>query len=140
MALVASGLLLLLAAPARSQVAFGPQIGTIPDGAILPVTPVATFDRRYVRMSLSPQFYGFQGFETATIPAAVGGGGFGFNGGFGGFGGPFVGGFGDGLITGPAGMASPYDPGMYGYGTTLTAPPALNPLANTIRAQIRRRR
>jgi hypothetical protein len=133
---LAMALLVLMASSGRSQgVAFGPQIGTAPDGVIFPVTPVATADRRYVRMSLSPQFYGFQGFDTITVPAAVGGGGVAF----GGFGGNFGGGFGNGLIGGPPGMASPYGPGMYGYGTTLTTP-AFNPLINTIQSQVGRRR
>jgi hypothetical protein len=111
-------LILLLPGGARGQgVGFAPQIGYAPDGAILYVTPVATFDRRYVRMSLSPQFYGFQGFETAVVPAAVGGGGIG--GGFGGF--------------GPGAMG----PGPFN--GSLTAP-SYAPLMGTIRARTGRGR
>ena len=59
------------------SVAFFPTIGQVPDGVILNVTPVVSADRRYVRMSLSPQFITFIQFDTFTIPAAVGGGGLG---------------------------------------------------------------
>lgn len=58
-------------------VAFTPQISTFPDGVQLFVTPVVSADRRYVRMSLSPFFTTFLGFDTFSIPAAVGGGGLG---------------------------------------------------------------
>jgi type II secretory pathway component GspD/PulD (secretin) len=58
-------------------VAFQPQIGLIPDGVTLFVTPVVSADRRYVRMSLSPFFLNFIEFQTFTVPAAVGGGGLG---------------------------------------------------------------
>lgn len=60
-------------------VAFQPVIGTIPNGVTLFVTPVVSADRRYVRMSLSPVFISFQGFENFPTAAAVGG--IGFNGG-----------------------------------------------------------
>ncbi|MDB5349687.1 MAG: type secretory pathway, component PulD [Planctomycetota bacterium] len=91
------GLLAMIAtadpAHAQSAVAFAPTIGTIPDGAILNVTPVVSADRRYVRMSLNPQFTGVIRFDNFNIPAAVTGGG-GFGGGGGGLGG--LGGFGGG--------------------------------------------
>ncbi len=58
-------------------VAFQPVIGTIPDGVTLFVTPVVSADRRYVRMTLSPFFISFQGFQTFPTAAAVGGGGLG---------------------------------------------------------------
>ncbi len=62
--------------PASAQaVGFGPVIGSFPDGVSMPVTPVATHDRRYVRMTLQPQFTGLLGFDTATVPAAVSGAG-----------------------------------------------------------------
>ncbi len=58
-------------------VAFQPQISTFPDGVQLFVTPVVSADRRYVRMTMAPFFTTFLGFDTFTIPAAVGGGGLG---------------------------------------------------------------
>ncbi len=58
-------------------VAFSPTVSTFPDGVFMSVTPVVSADRRYVRMTLSPTFNVLQGFDTFTIPAAVGGGGFG---------------------------------------------------------------
>jgi type II secretory pathway component GspD/PulD (secretin) len=58
-------------------VAFQPQIQTFPDGVQMFVTPVVSADRRYVRMSMSPFFTTFLGFDTFEIPAAVGGGGLG---------------------------------------------------------------
>ena len=61
----------------NGAVAFLPQIGTIPDGVILNVTPVVSADRRYVRMTLAPNFTTFIQFDNYTIPAAVGGGGLG---------------------------------------------------------------
>ena len=57
--------------------AFSPQVGTIPDGVTLFVTPVVSADRRYVRMTLSPFFITNEGFDTFQIPAAVGGSGLG---------------------------------------------------------------
>ena len=59
-------------------VAFTPQVGTLPDGVQLQVTPVVSADRRYVRLSLAPQFNTVDALTTLTFPAAaVGGGGFG---------------------------------------------------------------
>ncbi len=58
-------------------VAFFPTIGQVPDGVTLIVTPVVSADRRYVRMTLAPNFITFTQFDTFTIPAAVGGGGLG---------------------------------------------------------------
>ena len=59
------------------SVAFFPTPAPINDGVTLQVTPVVTADRRYVRLSLAPQFIGFVEFSTFPIPAAVGGGGLG---------------------------------------------------------------
>lgn len=100
---VAIGATLTLAsagsARAQSAVGFAPVVGTIPEGSVLNVTPVVSADRRYVRMSLSPQFIGAVQFDTFNVPAAVsGGGGFG-GGGLGGFGGG-GGGFGGGGLGG----------------------------------------
>ncbi len=59
-------------------VAFTPQVGTLPDGVQLNVTPVVSADRRYVRLSLAPQFNTVDALTTLTFPAAaVGGGGLG---------------------------------------------------------------
>jgi hypothetical protein len=118
-------LLTLPASPARGQgaVAFAPVIGTIPDGATLTVTPVVTADRRYVRMSLVPQFIAFIQFDTISVPAAVAGFGNGLGGLGGGNGGGGQGfrnvGFGRGGVTdgyGNPATATPYD-GMVSRGT-----------------------
>jgi hypothetical protein len=91
---LALGLLALIAPSARGQaVAFQPVVGTIPDGITLGVTPVVSADRRYVRMTLSPQFIDFTRFDTFSVPAAVSGGP---GGGLGGIGGG-LGGIGGGL-------------------------------------------
>jgi general secretion pathway protein D len=58
-------------------VAFQPIPSQINDGVFLFVTPVVSADRRYVRMTLSPMFNTFSGFDTISVPAAVGGGGLG---------------------------------------------------------------
>ena len=59
-------------------VAFQPQVGVLPDGVQLSVTPVVSSDRRYVRLSLAPQFTTVDSLTTLTFPAAaVGGGGLG---------------------------------------------------------------
>src|SRR5262245_44591408 len=55
-------------------VAFQPVVGALPSGPILNVTPVVSFDRRYVRLGLNPQFIANAGFSTYSVPAAVGGG------------------------------------------------------------------
>jgi general secretion pathway protein D len=58
-------------------VAFQPIPSQILDGVNLNVTPVVSADRRYVRMTLAPFFNTFSGFDTISVPAAVGGGGLG---------------------------------------------------------------
>jgi len=59
-------------------VAFLPQIGSVPNGVTLTVTPVVSADRRYVRMTLSPFFNANNGFSTFTSQSgAVGGSGLG---------------------------------------------------------------
>jgi hypothetical protein len=69
------GLVILLAPEARGQaVAFFPIPAVVNDGASLNVTPVATGDRRYVRLSLNATFTGVQGFSTFPVPGAVSGG------------------------------------------------------------------
>src|SRR5262245_29529619 len=62
-------------APVWAQaVAFQPGIGVINNGPSLAVTPSVSLDRRYVRLGVNAQFIGVEGFTTALIPAAVGGG------------------------------------------------------------------
>jgi general secretion pathway protein D len=43
----------------------------------LSVTPVVSADRRYVRLSLAPNFQTIDGLQSFPVPAAVGGGGLG---------------------------------------------------------------
>jgi type II secretory pathway component GspD/PulD (secretin) len=59
------------------SVAFFPSVQSFPNGVTLMVTPVVSADRRYVRMTLSPQFTAIEGFDTIQVPAAVGGSGLG---------------------------------------------------------------
>jgi hypothetical protein len=70
---LATVILLAPALPAQA-VAFQPVVGALPSGPILNVTPVVSADRRYVRLSLTPQFIANAGFNTYSVPAAVGGG------------------------------------------------------------------
>jgi hypothetical protein len=101
-------------APGRVQgqvVGFAPGVGSIPDGVSLNVTPVVSADRRYVRLSMIPQFQTIDGFSNFPIPAAVGGGGNGGHG-LGGLGGLGGGGNGGGGLRnvglGPADFAAWY--------------------------------
>ncbi len=114
MTLAAAALLALLvpASSARAQgaIAYAPVIGNVPDGVMLNVTPVVSADRRYVRMSLTPNFITVDHFDTFVVPGAVAGfGGFGgFGGGnngngFGGGGGGRGGGGGGGMAAGAEG-------------------------------------
>ena len=69
-------LVLLVPGPSRGQaVGFAPQFGSAPDGVFLPVTPVATYDRRYVRISASPLFTNITDVFTFTTTGAITGGG-----------------------------------------------------------------
>jgi hypothetical protein len=109
---IASILLLAPSLPAQA-VAFQPIPGALPVGPTLGVTPVVSADRRYVRLTLTPQFIDNASFTTLNVPAAVGGGpggpgalgrvGLGM--GMGGGGGQFL-----------AGMNGVIDPTMMGYG------------------------
>jgi hypothetical protein len=107
-----------VALPARGQaVAFQPMVGALPNGPALGATPVVSADRRYVRLTLVPQFIGNAGFNTYSVPGAVSGGagGPGALGGIGagGIGGAGVGGGGTFL----AGMNGVIDPTAgYGFG------------------------
>jgi hypothetical protein len=98
---------LLTMAPGRAKaqaVGFIPGVGQVSDGVYLNVTPVVSADRRYVRLSLAPQFQSVEGFSTFPVPAAIAGGGNGGGGGgLGGLGG--LGGAGGGLRSIPAGPA-----------------------------------
>jgi hypothetical protein len=69
---------------AKAQIAYVPEIGLIPTGATLTVTPVVSADRRYVRLGVDAFFNDLNFFSTFSFPGgAVGGGNFG-GGGFGG--------------------------------------------------------
>ncbi len=71
---------------APGAVGFSPVISTVPDGVFLQVSGVVSADRRYVRLSITPNFstvISIQTFTNAQSGAAGGGGG----GGGGGFGG-----------------------------------------------------
>jgi len=59
------------------SVSFFPQVAQFPNGVQLQVTPVVSADRRYVRMTLAPNFTALEGFDTISVPAAVGGSGLG---------------------------------------------------------------
>lgn len=69
--IVTVALFVLLAHDAGAQVAFQPVIGVIRNGPSLGVTPSVSFDRRYVRLGVNPQFIGVEGFDTYLVPAAV---------------------------------------------------------------------
>jgi hypothetical protein len=89
--------------PARGPVGYQPQITVVPEGAILFVTGVVSADRRYVRISPSPSFFGIGEIFTfnfvggTTGSGGQGTGGFG-GGGLGGGGGGGVGGGGGGVF------------------------------------------
>jgi len=73
--LAALGLAALLAPSAKAQaVAFQPVIGSFPNGVMMSATPVVSADRRYVRLTMNPQFTALNGFDTAVVPGAVSGG------------------------------------------------------------------
>ncbi len=64
------------AARGQGAIAFTPQVGFVPNGATLSVTPAVSADRRYVRLSVNPYFNTINGFTTYSAPlGAVGGGG-----------------------------------------------------------------
>jgi len=63
-------------AAGQGAVAIAPQVGMIPDGVGLGVTPAVSADRRYVRLSIGFGSSTVQGFQNITFPAgAVGGSG-----------------------------------------------------------------
>ncbi|WP_422928679.1 hypothetical protein [Singulisphaera sp. PoT] len=102
---VAIGLLSLVPATSKAQaVAFMPGIGSFPNGAMMSATPVVSADRRYVRLTVNPQFTVLQGFDSYSVPGAVTGGGqtgIGGIGGLGGAGGGIGGGVGFAGMNGP---------------------------------------
>lgn len=92
---------------APGAVGFQPIVQPFPDGIMLMVSGVVSADRRYVRLSMSPNFSQIVDIQTFTNVnaggAGIGGGGQGgggFGGGGGGFGGAGGGGFGIGGIGG----------------------------------------
>ena len=63
---------------AKAQIAYIPEVGQIPTGATMTVTPVVSADRRYVRLSVNAFFNDLNGSSTFSFPGgAVGGGNFG---------------------------------------------------------------
>ena len=85
----------------QGAIAYTPQVGFIPNGSTLSVTPAVSADRRYVRLSVNPFFNTLNGFTTYTAPlGAVSGGG---AGGFAGMNGPIGGG---GAVGGGMGGAA----------------------------------
>jgi hypothetical protein len=111
--LITAAALVLLAPEIMAQgVAFQPVVGAIPNGPSLSVTPVVSFDRRYVRLGINPQFLAVQGFNTYLVPAAVSSG----PSGPGAVGGQFLAGMNGviapGMDTGNAGLLS--NPGFNG--------------------------
>jgi hypothetical protein len=72
--------------PAKAQIAYIPEIGSVPTGATMTVTPVVSADRRYVRLSVNAFFNNLNFFSTFSFPggAVSGGGNFGGVGGGGG--------------------------------------------------------
>lgn len=75
LASMAVGAAFSMTTPARGQaVGFGPVIGQFQDGAMMGVTPVATADRRHVRIGGGVAFTGLQGMDVVNVPAAVAGG------------------------------------------------------------------
>jgi hypothetical protein len=63
---------------AKAQIAYIPDIGAVPTGATMTVTPTVSADRRYVRLSVDAFFNDLNGFNTISFPGgAVGGGNFG---------------------------------------------------------------
>ena len=62
----------------KAQIAYVPNIGFVPTGATMTVTPAVSADRRYVRLSVNAFFNDLNGFTTVSFPGgAVGGGNFG---------------------------------------------------------------
>jgi len=116
------GLFALLAcvpSSAKAQaIAYVPQVGFIPTGQTMTVTPAVSADRRYVRLTVDAFFNALNSIQNFSFPGAgVSGGGFGGGGfGGGGFGG---GGFGGGGVGGGIGGGGV---GGGGFGGNLSLP------------------
>lgn len=88
---------LAVSSASAQGVAFFPQVASFPNGVSMSATPVVSFDRRYVRLGMNPQFTVLEGFDPFQVPAAVSGGGVGPGGiggglvGFAGLNGPMAG-------------------------------------------------
>jgi hypothetical protein len=78
-------LVLCLQMPAKAQIAYSPEIGAIPSGVTMTITPAVSADRRYVRLSVDAFFNGLNNIQTFSFPGGAVGGQF-PGGGFGGFG------------------------------------------------------
>ena len=106
-------------------VAFTPNIGMVPEGVGMNVTPVVSADRRYVRLSVNAGFSAVDSIQNLNIPLGAVAGGPGAGGGMGGGGFPSYGvpmGM-DGPVAGPnLGLMGPYGPqiGYSPYGDSLT--------------------
>jgi hypothetical protein len=63
---------------ANAQIAYVPEVGLLPTGVTMTVTPVVSADRRYVRLSVNAFFNDLNNIQTISFPGgAVGGGNFG---------------------------------------------------------------
>ena len=56
---------------AKAQVAYIPEIGFVPTGATMTVTPAVSADRRYVRLSVNTFFNSLIGFSTFSFPGGA---------------------------------------------------------------------
>jgi hypothetical protein len=113
----------------RAQgVGFVPVVAPFPSGVTFPGTPVVSDDRRYVRLTVAPQFNTLEGFNTISVPAAVSGGG---GNGLGGLSGLGLGLGGGNRVA--AGMNGIIEPGM-GAGPDMNGPGFATPGAGAILA------
>jgi len=127
--MAAAGLFILLADQAHAQaVAFQPVVAPFPSGVMMSATPVVSKDRRYVRLTVTPEFTALQGFSTFSVPAAVSGGGIGTGGLGGGLGSGLNGGAGGGALPLLSAMASP-EPALANSAAMALARPGINPKA-----------
>jgi hypothetical protein len=104
---------------AKAQIAYIPDIGSVPTGATMTVTPAVSADRRYVRLTVNAFFNDVISFQTFSFPggAVSGGGNFGGGGGGGiGGGGGNLGGLGGGggNLGGAGGAVGGINAGMDG--------------------------
>jgi hypothetical protein len=65
---------------ARAQIAYIPEVGFVPTGATMTVTPVVSADRRYVRLSVNAFFNNLNFFSTFSFPGGAVSGGQNFGG------------------------------------------------------------